>query len=66
MAVDTDGCPCLKMGVDVLPDAFWLGAEGVADKVDGGCVVLEVTIRGTVCLCNRANTIGCFGLIGFP
>ena len=54
------------MGVDVLPDAFWLGAEGVADKVDGGCVVLEVTIRGTVCLCNRANTIGCFGLIGFP
>ena len=45
VAVDADRGPGLEVGVEVLADALWLGAQRVADEVDGGCVVCNVPIR---------------------
>jgi hypothetical protein len=39
VAIHTDGCPCLEVRVEVRPHALWLGAERVANEVDGGCVI---------------------------
>lgn len=59
MAVDTDGGPGLEVRVEVLADALWLGAQGVADKVDGGRVVVCVAI----CVRNAVQLL-CLDTIG--
>jgi hypothetical protein len=39
VTVDANGCPCLELRVEVRPHALRLGAERVANEVDGGCVI---------------------------
>lgn len=41
MAVDTNGSPCLQLGIEVFPDCFGLSTERVADKIQAwlGCIV---------------------------